>query len=302
MGHGQNWSIAQDKEGVMYFGNTMGVLEYDGFTWRAIPFPSIVRSVSSDKRGQIFVGAQGDFGYLEPDSTGANQFVSLLSYLPDSNRNFTNVWKTYASSDGIYFCTLSHIFLLKNDTIQTWMAGDTSFGWSFLVRDTLYVQKRGVGIFKMIEGELQLVPATEQVAHHSIYFIEAYKSTQLLIGTRARGLEIYHNGRLSKFNTELDVFLQNNNIYSIHNLSDNSIAIGTDGGVAIINEEGKLMKLITEKNGLPDKGILSFYSDHQDHLWIGLQNGIARFDWLLPYLDRNPGLKDTLKWSCDIRE
>ena len=76
--------------------------------------------------------------------------------------------------------------------------------------------------------------------------------------------------------------MQNNNIYSIHNLSDNSIAIGTDGGVAIINEEGKLMKLIAEKNGLPDKGILSFYSDHQDHLWIGLQKGIARLDWPSP--------------------
>ena len=28
--HSQNWSILQDQRGVMYFGNSIGVLEYDG--------------------------------------------------------------------------------------------------------------------------------------------------------------------------------------------------------------------------------------------------------------------------------
>ena len=32
----QNWCIAQDNRGVMYFGNALGVLEYDGDSWRLI--------------------------------------------------------------------------------------------------------------------------------------------------------------------------------------------------------------------------------------------------------------------------
>jgi len=34
--HSQNWAIAQDGRGVMYFGNAEGVLEHDGVGWRLI--------------------------------------------------------------------------------------------------------------------------------------------------------------------------------------------------------------------------------------------------------------------------
>ncbi len=33
----QNFAIAQGAEGLLYFGNTEGVLEYDGVSWRLIP-------------------------------------------------------------------------------------------------------------------------------------------------------------------------------------------------------------------------------------------------------------------------
>jgi len=38
--HAQNWTIAQDSRGVMYFGNGIGVVEYDGVSWRLIQFPN----------------------------------------------------------------------------------------------------------------------------------------------------------------------------------------------------------------------------------------------------------------------
>src|SRR5579871_6084965 len=59
----QNWAIAQDRRGVMYFGNTDGLLEYDGVSWRKIKIPngSAVRSLAVDGNGTIFVGAQRDF-------------------------------------------------------------------------------------------------------------------------------------------------------------------------------------------------------------------------------------------------
>jgi len=38
-GNPQNWCIAQDLRGVMYFGNSDGILEYDGINWRLIKTP-----------------------------------------------------------------------------------------------------------------------------------------------------------------------------------------------------------------------------------------------------------------------
>ena len=33
-GHPQNWDIVQDQEGIMYFGNSLGLIEYDGVSWK----------------------------------------------------------------------------------------------------------------------------------------------------------------------------------------------------------------------------------------------------------------------------
>src|ERR1700693_5077321 len=86
----QNWTIAQDRRGVMYFGNTDGVLEFDGQSWRLIRLKngSIVKSVAVGQQGKVFVGGQGDFGFLSPDQTGTEQFVSLLDKVPVEDRRF----------------------------------------------------------------------------------------------------------------------------------------------------------------------------------------------------------------------
>src|SRR4051812_33772747 len=74
----QNWAIAQDNRGIMYFGNTDGVLEFDGFTWRFIKANGGVRALAVSRAGTVYVGGAGnDFGYLKPDSRGLLQFVSL---------------------------------------------------------------------------------------------------------------------------------------------------------------------------------------------------------------------------------
>jgi hypothetical protein len=64
----QNWDIAQDRRGVMYFANLDGLLEFDGNSWRLLPLPgkSFVRSVSVDSRGTVYVGGAREFGLLKP--------------------------------------------------------------------------------------------------------------------------------------------------------------------------------------------------------------------------------------------
>ena len=68
----QNWAIVQDQRGVMYFGNNMGVLEYDGVSWRRIQTKdqSTIRSLAIDEAGVIYVGGASELGYLAPDALG----------------------------------------------------------------------------------------------------------------------------------------------------------------------------------------------------------------------------------------
>src|SRR4051812_43809022 len=52
----QNWAIAQDRRGVMYVGNTEGLLEFDGASWRLIRLqkPSAAVSVAIDASGTVY--------------------------------------------------------------------------------------------------------------------------------------------------------------------------------------------------------------------------------------------------------
>ena len=49
----ENWGIAQDRRGIMYFANTAALLEFDGQSWRPIRLSnrSAVRSVVVDSSG-----------------------------------------------------------------------------------------------------------------------------------------------------------------------------------------------------------------------------------------------------------
>jgi ligand-binding sensor domain-containing protein len=89
----QNFAIVQDQRGVMYFGNNSGILEYDGKTWASIltPTGSPVHSLAITRQGKIFVGGTGEIGFLSPDSSGKLTYRSLLSFIPEKDRNFAEI-------------------------------------------------------------------------------------------------------------------------------------------------------------------------------------------------------------------
>src|SRR5680860_292591 len=109
----QNWGVVQDSLGILYFANGAGVLMYDGVNWERIELPnkSPVKSIAIDKHNRVYVGASWEFGYLEPDSGGEMNYVSLSALLKGEEQNFTTVWEIHAVSDGVYF--QSEEFLLR---------------------------------------------------------------------------------------------------------------------------------------------------------------------------------------------
>jgi hypothetical protein len=67
----QNWSVTQNNNGFMYFGNNDGIMEYDGTGWKTYPVPnsSVVRSVLA-VGDTIYSGAFEEIGFLAPDNEG----------------------------------------------------------------------------------------------------------------------------------------------------------------------------------------------------------------------------------------
>src|SRR5262245_25839733 len=80
----QNFAVVQDRRGLIYVGNNLGILEYDGAGWRIVATPTIgvVLSLAVDEKGEIFAGLSDDVGHLVPNARGALEFVSLAGKLP----------------------------------------------------------------------------------------------------------------------------------------------------------------------------------------------------------------------------
>lgn len=111
---GQNWAVVQDRRGLIYVGNTEGLLEYDGVTWRLYPVPNgIVRSMTVNNAGVIFVGGIDEFGYLQTDHKDRVQYRSLTGILPPDEQNFDDVWSIYSADSLLIVQTFSRIFLIN---------------------------------------------------------------------------------------------------------------------------------------------------------------------------------------------
>jgi hypothetical protein len=112
-GDSQSWAAAQDPRGVMFFGNNAGVLEFDGVSWRrwTTANASAVRSLAVGADGRIYVGAQGEIGYLTPAGAGNLRYVSLNEKVPAALRDFADIAKIHAAPEGIYFQALERLFL-----------------------------------------------------------------------------------------------------------------------------------------------------------------------------------------------
>src|SRR5436190_20056606 len=76
----QNWGIAQDKNGIMYFANNDGLLSFDGNFWRKyfLPNKTKVRSIAIDVHNRIYVGGQSEFGYFSTDEKGNLNYTPLM--------------------------------------------------------------------------------------------------------------------------------------------------------------------------------------------------------------------------------
>ena len=190
-GSEQNWAIVQDKRGVMYFGNNdKGVLEYDGVAWRSIPISnnSIVRSLAIDTLGIIYAGGVGEFGHLVPNSKGKLEYVSLSERLDSAAGDFTDVWKTHAEKDIIYFCTgnYTYVYYSRPDSIQV-LANEPGVFMSHMVDGELYHSNLLKGLMVQRDGVQEMMPEGDFFIQKYITCILPMPGDQLFIGTAGTG-------------------------------------------------------------------------------------------------------------------
>jgi signal transduction histidine kinase/DNA-binding response OmpR family regulator len=283
-----NWTALQDKRGIIYVGNNNGVLEFDGVSWRAIDVPNhSVRSMAVDETGKIYVGGRNEIGFLAPDTKGSLQYKSLLDHLEKNNRDFGSVWRTHSTKEGIYSRTSKFLFRWNPAAkqVKVWKPEPKHvFNASFTCKGKFFIHQREIGLKQMVKNSLEFIRGENKLADVKIFMMTQYDSQKLLIGTRSKGFYIYDGIKTVPFYTEADNYLKEKNIYHGIRLFSGDFAIATLlGGLVIIDSQGRLKEIYNKAFGLQSDNINYVFQDIQGNLWLCLDKGISRIEYLSPF-------------------
>ena len=302
---GQIWTIAQDRRGLMYIGVSGGdLIEYDGVTWRKTSTGSdTVRSLAFDETGRLWLGCNGTFGYVEADAKGSLHFVSLLDKVPENERQFTDIWQTLVTPQGVFFRSYEKLFRWSGNTIHVWSRGDRDrYQALSAVRGHIYTAQNGIGLEEVVGDELRPVAGGNTYKNSVKLFLYPYDEKRIIVSQREGLLSLYDGEKVTPFATQVDSYLKQHKVYTSILLRDGSICITTlDGGAVLLTHEGKLRQFLSVPDGLLDSNALSAYEDRDGALWIGTSTGVTRFEVHSPvsFFDRTPG-QDAVRFQGSI--
>jgi len=288
----QNWSVVQDSRGIMYFVNNDGVLEYDGINWILIDTPTEAHSIAIDNLDRIYVGLDGDFGYLQSDNNGRLHYISLVDKIPKEHQNIKQVWNISALGDKIVFATNNKLFILQNDIINI-IVSNSKFLNNFVVDNKIYIQEKGKGLFRLRNNNLHLLPGRKNFNNKIVRAMLPFENSNILIITYRQGIFIYNPSKSPimwkpKGFEGIDNFIIKNKAYCGTLLYNGNFAIGTTvGGIIIFDKQGKIHTHYNKRNGLQSNISLYLFTDRNCQLWTALGNGISLIENNLPFLDYN---------------
>lgn len=277
----QNWNISQADNGLLYFANNNGIIEYDGAQWRLLehhdnlnnnPIRSVF--VFEDK---IFLGATDEFGYYENDSAGGFSYYSLTdAYNVEKLGDF---WNIFHLNNQLIFQSHNALCVYSpGESVEIVMAR-SRISEAFLVNETLLIHDDGEGLMELRNGSLYKVPGGEVFSGKIIGGIMALSKDVMVIGTMDDGLYRWDVNGIGKWNVPASQYLKDANIFCAEKVGDD-LAFGTiQSGVVITDTEGSIKMIAGKDKGLNNNTVLDLFVDRQKNIWAALDNGIARINY-----------------------
>lgn len=272
--HRINFAITQDKRGLLYFGNFAGVLEYDGINWRKIQTQNITRvsALMTSKSGNIFVGANGEFGVLEPNKEGNLVFVSLSAKIKGKFGQIINIFET---SSGILFISKERIFIYKEKKLNE-LKVEGEIVSSFFINNKIILALKEQGLLFLDENRLNIIYKIKLSDVLGVFRASDY----LLLLTKTQGLfKLTTNNNVEPFYCEASNYLKSNEATAAVSINDSSIAISTiKSGIILITNKGEIINKSIINSYLQDITANAMFKDRDGNLWMALNEGILEFD------------------------
>jgi signal transduction histidine kinase/DNA-binding response OmpR family regulator len=275
-GGAESWVTAQDASGDLYFG-TNEVLRYDGERWSkySVPGSYAVRGLAFGLNGRLWVGAVNEVGFFEKSANGLSAYHSLVDYLPETAREFGDVWQVIARDDGAVFVTASAVLVWDGKSFHVFALPGARRLQALAVRGEIFISHTPTGLWALgADGPKKFISASD-LNNAGVIWMEKDSKGWLLATTD--GLRRFDDGKISEFGQETTEFVRKNVLISACRSQHGELCLGTFyGGLAVVGPSGAIERVLTADDGLPSRGIYSLFVSREGALWMTSPVGIGR--------------------------
>ncbi|MCH7399444.1 hypothetical protein MM236_15685 [Belliella sp. DSM 107340] len=280
----QFWTMCQDKEGIIYFGNNDGALIFDGETWQKVFLPngSSVRSLHYSESGEVFAGGFNEFGKIERNEFGVYHFESLTELLNPENQNFESVWDIQELNGKIVFRTFRMLYIFENGKF-TLVPADQAFTFSSNVDGKLFIQDNNRLKLLDLNGlNYKTLLVKEQLQGEDLVAVlpgGKVKDQVVLITKQGSLYSLNLDDDELKFIERIIPLGSNNLITCGLKTSEKRYVFGTlSSNILIRDENGEKINVDQAFDQLQDQTVLNIYETKEGNIWALLNNGIDCID------------------------
>lgn len=274
----KNWAAAEDGHGFIYFGNDMGLLEFDGLRWKLYKQPKapIVRSVAVLSHTTIFTGGFEEFGRWERMPSGELEYTSLVPDRPELKPHNSDFWKIYITDDGVLFQSFTELYLYDYRSVRKL---DTRMNLLFLLRsgEEMWAQKMGGPLYRFEGGDFTKIGGSDGFDHTTVRVLLALpEPDRYLVGTGTKGILIYDGTRFTDWNSGLSALMRRYELNCGIRTSRGTYLLGTIlGGIFEVDASGRILQHLSTDNLLANNTIMSLFEDSEGNVWAMSDRGLS---------------------------
>jgi signal transduction histidine kinase len=330
-GTSRNWAVTQDMRGVIYLGGKMGLFAYDSERWTRLPLPgqpgsNVVRSLTVDSSGTLYVGLSGDLGMVTQAQSSSPTYRSLIG--PDSSApDFDDIWSTFRCDGATYFQAREALFRWDGDSLD-YVSTEAGIHTAFCVSGTVFVRDFDRGLLSLRPSAFQkgkppsddrlvqaasytrrdsvaadpfrMAPGGNRFTDTSVHVMLRRPDGSILVGTGTDGLYVLRSTGLERLETPINDRLREYRLYTGERIADGVYALSTiGGGIFLINDDAELLRHLEPDRELAGSTGNDLHVGRDGQLWIAFHNaGLQRINVLssVTRFSGRHGLSGLIEW------
>ncbi|WP_109617033.1 triple tyrosine motif-containing protein [Sediminitomix flava] len=266
----QNWDIDIDDDGVVYIGNSKGLLCNILGEWNLsqLPDKGFISAVLSDD-DVIWTGGK-QIGYFDKSSDS-------LTYHFLKDLEGWMVWNIEQLGDYVYFQTEAKFYKIHRSTKEIIEINPSKRIWSFTIWDEqVWLMFNNGEIGYLEDDKFKRVSFFPEIEGKEVRKLLVHNDKLILFLLHG---EIIQYDREKLMTLPLPEELKGKAFFTACSYGEELLCIGTiTNGIAVIDTKGNLIKSANASTGLIDNTVLAVKVDKQGDIWMGLDYGLAEME------------------------